>query len=614
MLDRMDEKLKCIGERYSELVDLFNKDPCFLDKQPHESKGAGMDILNEIEVDLNGYLKSDQTNKDLATIMLAVTFMNKGILHVHIEELDDGEQQFMKCLDFLKGRELDSEAVLIIIICLNSLGIIWSRWNQPEKALTFFQRAYQIYKNYTNKEDYRKVTFSIVELFGIVDTDQDLNCAKEEKIHTLTIYYLAQTYAILKDDKKSAMYYHILLKRALQEKEENSENFDYIEWALNATTLSHCFMKNEKFSLARHHLAAASYILQQYENILKEKYPDTESEKAAAEWERFRYRSADIARCWASYGLFLLISSKKRLMDKVEKEDIEQDDLQDTTESESDSKSEKELEELFGKDPQFDLLVDDIKPFVNQITDTYILDYNDARLVFLNIQKWLDQAKTYYTLDEHASEHVQIVQEMALMYKYLSFFEESEDRKAKMHKRRIDLLEDVVKKLNPRYYENVCMEIWLELGQAYTVILDIKLDRLETKQNGPDTHAVAKINHLANNAIDNYLLFVDSVDNRSTKNGDSITYSEDDVHPVLYAYFELGRLYCKIITSNKEEQLNHTYNSIGAYVKVIKYCESHPEVAEVMKCKLALCKEIMTLLPKKALKLERDIQKLREAA
>jgi hypothetical protein len=30
--------------------------------------------------------------------------------------------------------------------------------------------------------------------------------------------------------------------------------------------------------------------------------------------ERFRHRSADVARCWAKYGLMLLSNSRERLM------------------------------------------------------------------------------------------------------------------------------------------------------------------------------------------------------------------------------------------------------------------------------------------------------------
>ena len=39
--------------------------------------------------------------------------------------------------------------------------------------------------------------------------------------------------------------------------------------------------------------------------------------------ERFRHRSADIARCWAKYGLLLLSTSMERLMSEVDENEPE---------------------------------------------------------------------------------------------------------------------------------------------------------------------------------------------------------------------------------------------------------------------------------------------------
>jgi hypothetical protein len=66
--------------------------------------------------------------------------------------------------------------------------------------------------------------------------------------------------------------------------------------------------------------------------------------------------------------------------------------------------------------------------YEDQITDKHVLVYEDARKVFVDAQKWLAKAKQYYTLDEHASDCVQIVQDLSQLYKYLAFFEEDEKR------------------------------------------------------------------------------------------------------------------------------------------------------------------------------------------
>lgn len=70
---------------------------------------------------------------------------------------------------------------------------------------------------------------------------------------------LLQIYGSLKDHLKSAVYCHNTLKRQLE-----SKDYDAIEWALNAATLSQFFMERNGFRQARHHLAAASYVLDKY--------------------------------------------------------------------------------------------------------------------------------------------------------------------------------------------------------------------------------------------------------------------------------------------------------------------------------------------------------------
>lgn len=84
-------------------------------------------------------------------------------------------------------------------------------------------------------------------------------------------------------------------------------------------------------------------------------------------------------------------------------------------------------------------------------------------------------------------------------------------RQSRMHKRRIDHLESVLKELNPHYYLLVCRQLWYELGETYSDILDIKLQRLQTVDERPTPHALRKVNHLAEQSIANFNMFLESL-------------------------------------------------------------------------------------------------------
>lgn len=325
--------------------------------------------------------------------------------------------------------------------------------------------------------------------------------------------------------------------------------------------------------------------------------PKDESEKELIEskWENFKHRSADISRCWAKYGILLLSMSRDRLIEKNENGDIKS--TPDTTNIQADPKSDISQECL--DNLKFNSIENDIAHIANNVTDKYLLDFNDAKAVFLNVQKWLDDAKTFYTLENHASDYVQIIQDVSQVYKYLSFFEEDEDRQAKMHKRRIDLLETTIKELNEMYYLNACRQIWMELGETYSEILDIKLDRLKATDERPTPHMLSKINHLTKSCIDNFDKFLASV----KKDAKNDKFTDDLVRPALCAYFHLGRLYNKFITPDKKLQLENVKKSFDAYTYLVNYCEKDQKAAEMMSEELNICKDFVKLLPVKMNKL-----------
>lgn len=427
----------------------------------------------------------------------------------------------------------------------------------------------------------------MASLFGVQEENEVTSEETVEKLHTLTLYYIAQIYGSLEMYMESAIYCHSTLCRQLEHKD-----FDSIDWALNAATLSQFFMEKGVFSLARHHLGAATYILNQYKQTLEKNEKGDNEETLAAKWETFNHRSADVARCWAKYGILLMNSSRERLMETEEEVKAEE------------KKTETEVKSNVGE-LKFAMIENEIEKIVSEITDQFLLVFNDAAAVFKVTKKWLDEAKSFYTLENHASDYVQVIQDLSQAYKYLAFFEPDESRRAKMHKRRIDLLEGVIKELNPTYYLGACREIWMELGETYSEIRDIKFERLRNVEEKPPMHLVSKTNHLTHEAIKNFQLFLDSL--KEYENSDGVKKFPDDmIRPALVCYFNLGRLYNLHLHSNKEKQLEHTRKSLEAYMFLVNYCEKDSKARELMAEELSVCKELVKLLPLKISKMEQQ--------
>lgn len=247
----------------------------------------------------------------------------------------------------------------------------------------------------------------------------------------------------------------------------------------------------------------------------------------------------------------------------------------------------------------------DLDEYERIITDQYLLMFDDAKPVFLAVQNWLNRAKEYYAPETEASEYAKIVQDLANAYKYLAFFDFDESNQCKMHKRRADLLEELLELLNPTYYMSTCRELWYELGLAYAAMLDIKVDMAERekkKADGPNPNALNKINMLCHKSIARFLSFVESYADKQTLELKK-DISDDEMEPILFAYFECGRLYYKLSTPDRAQQIANTKNSLKYYQLLVDGCEANKTHEKRLKSEYGVCKEMTMLLPLKIKKL-----------
>lgn len=239
------------------------------------------------------------------------------------------------------------------------------------------------------------------------------------------------------------------------------------------------------------------------------------------------------------------------------------------------------------------------RAYENVITDRYLLDEDDARPVFIMLQAWIEKAKTYYTSETEATEYSKVIQDYSAGYKHLAFFESDPPNQAKMHKRRVDLLEGLLELLNRAFYMNVVREVLYELGSAYSSILDIKLETLEgTSSNGPNPNALKKINDLCTKTIKAFEEYVTTYYEPKTDKLKT-DIDVDELKPIAFAYFQIARIHNKFITPDKKLQASNVSNCLMNYQKFISLCEEQKDVGESMKAELAISKEMVTLLPLK---------------
>ncbi|KAG5677083.1 hypothetical protein PVAND_006867 [Polypedilum vanderplanki] len=574
-----------VKEKLSDFKELFEQAQKLIEDvkadsyEPYKNHYQAREILEILEKEIEKaicQLENDQ-KEDKLILQAILGYVQKDIgkISMFVDETNVAESYFEKSLQLLEPEKHDTKTILCYVDVLNQFGILFSKLSDVEKSKKYLLNAEEAVNEF---KELSKDPLTIFDIFGTEDEiEKGKGNESLEKIITLTYFYLAQVYGQLGDLETSAKYCHLTLKRQLELKD-----YDPIEWALNSATLSQFYFGKNMLKQSRHLLAASSFMIANYAADLEQK--EMSEDQRAAENERLKHRTADIDLCFSKYCIYILKTSIQRLLQ----------------EEEEDSTS-LALFQLNDSCEKFPLELDF---YERQVTDTYILTFDDAKITFLNAQSYLNKAKEYYSLENEASQYARIIQDYASLYKHLAFFEDDASTQAKLHKRRADQLEAVKKELNPTFYMNICRELIFELGLTYSDMLDIKCDKLKFEEVNP--YALNKINTLCHKSIEKFQEFINTYKDKKT-NEIPKTLDIDDYQAIACAHFNLGRLFYKIITPDKRMQLEWTQKSLNDYKIFIDYCEQYKEVAERMKGEKGVTQSMIELLPHKIKKLMDEI-------
>ncbi|KAM3625104.1 uncharacterized protein V6R79_006893 [Siganus canaliculatus] len=514
-----------------------------------------------------------------------------GVNHVDTEELSAGQEHLMNCMKQLERCRVSCENVSLFIHVRNQLGILWAGRDETEIAKGYLETAESIYQRYM-KED-GSPPMDMTEYFT---TEEKLLTHQErtkrfELAYTHTMYYLAQVYKNLSETERAATYCHSTLQRQLQ-----LNQFNPMEWALNAATLSQYYITKGRYMEGRHCLSAATVISGLAGEVPSEAAAQ-ESESESERREQLRQKRADIARCWIKYCLNILQDAKKLLEDNIGELDTDrQDELKRARrlEEEEEEKGRKSAL-LFGSEDTFD----SIASLEEKVRCLLPLDFTEARAVFLVGQNYVTQAKDYFQMDGYVTDHIEILQDHSALFRCLAFFEEDMERRCKMHKRRVDMLEPICNDLNSQYYLLIHRQLMFELAETYNEMMDLKLTLANRQADAQslDNHTIKKFNSLCSASAKYFQMFLDSLCSPEGKFPERL--EEDVLRPALVARFRVARLYSQLICSVPSIQLDNLNKSLENYKYVVQYCESHPEAAAAVETELELSKEMAGLLPLK---------------
>ena len=564
---------------------------------PFKSRYEGRDKLSEMVETLASYLESDSSARAMTVHLLA----RIGSVDHEVEEWHKCQETLERALALAKEDSKGFKDLVIIpeLVCANQLGILWCNRGDMEKSKLYLNEALDTFTHYKRPATSQNAIHNINDLLcpefaapGGHEQERAL-----ELLNTHTNYYLAQLYEKMGDANLAGEFCHVTLKRQLELNE-----YRPLDWCSDAATLSHHYVVKDMFADAKQHLCAARFVLEKHrlEMELKERTPE---EKEEAE-EALAATSAKIDRAWGKYCLVLLKASLDAVDDDEGREDggirvenIEDQNLESTR---------KVTFESMEVDPQ-----------LQSVPTLLATNFEEARDIFVSGQRLFMESQRYFCMEEHCSDFTEINQDLSLLYKILASFEPEADRKCKMHKRRIDLLEAPLSELNEAMYLLLCRQLIYEIAEAYERMMDIKLDVIKKTDALPSPAQVSKVNSLAEKSISYFERYLDTIKNCD---GDGTRkmpnrFPMSVVRPALIAYFHLARLNDRVIViGDPDRKLKNKVRTFCYFKSLVDYCERNPEDAAVVEAELPVCAEMCNLLPIKIEKMRSERAAIEAAA
>lgn len=587
--------LSSLGHKYDEAVKLIESN-ANTPQEPYKSKYEASNILTQdikLQLDqLRTLAPADDSvtwlpNNSRVDIIEALVNFELSRVSYYTEEITQADKYIKEAKESLVRSNLqlsDVRVSLISINVLNQIGLIKTYFEEYEESMNCLKLAERVYNDFTSSETRdllrrsKEFISHLSHLFKLdhCNCDDDLSDLTKsvESLYTSTVYFIAQIHEKTHSPDEAAKYCVLTLQRQYS----SLESFDTIDWAINAATLAqYYFLTLKNFTTARHMIAASMLLMS---NL-----------KAYDDSDHYAKSVTDIERIVVKYCLCLLEKGTNSV-----------------------TPSEGQNERLQVREVPGELIDRLIEPSdaLSAIEDTIPVQvpnsFESARKIFLLGQSKIKSAIKYLTLNEHASNHAECIGDYSQLFRLLAPYELDTSRIFAMGKKRIKLLEELLKEMNPRYFLSFHRKYSFELAEIYQELALFKLKEYRSKEQDIRTslrpgQSVPKtlvddavlVNQLIDGSIKWYTKFRNSYKDRKS-NKLPAKYDDEIVRPLIVATFSIAKLISNKVTYDLTNQINFLNTAETYYDEVISYYDLNEGHRSLIETEVNVIRELLPLV------------------
>ena len=387
-------------------------------------------------------------------------------------------------------------------------------------------------------------TFQLLMMGGI-------NLAFIEPQYTQLLFYMAQSHAKLGDKSKAAEYSGLTMRRQLSAgMATKGRGFDFTDFSNNCVGLARYYAGEFMFNQALHILAAGMHHV-----------PKTMS----AEVGSLHFMRGTVMRLLFDYNMELISSQPSKSLLKEKEAQIQNIVL------------ELEIDKsITGNEP------------TAQLYDNYDGCKEQFRKALADFKK----AMEHLPLDGYVTDHGEIVKEMVRLYGTVAKYETDLARIEVIQQRRIEFIEPVLSQLNPKYYENLYIELHAEMGEVKSELFEIYL---KSYQSGAKVGK--KMSKTGREAVENWTIVIDYF----------AKIKDESVQSYVNSLYNKARILSKLIEKERDvardnlAQALKCYQAVRDFLREIK--SKNKVLDESLENQLRLTEEFCDMLPYKISKL-----------
>lgn len=516
------------------------------DSTPYASRYDERELLQRLRKVCDRARDCDGERRDLGLKYVAIIDVLLGANFMETEETGPGFDALTRAEEALRPDE--PAHVLACVDAANHLGMVFSARGDYDDAVKSLMEA---------KDTYDRAGKDLPAPRAPLGDDLDA-AIRLERLHTQTLFYLAQVHGHNGDGERSAVFCHATLRRQL---EGHTTEHEPHEWCKNALQLATYYINHDSMAVAEHCLAAAGCVM---DTIPGAQRVDGDGAVAEKDGEL----QANVHLAWAELWRAVL-----RRAAEVKKDDEGLGGQAGARFS------------LEGGDLRFDLLR--LPEASTECVDPRsVRSFDEAREVYKRGARRVRDAKAYFRLDGFVSDHYACANLDAQLLAALVPFERDPRRVIAMHKRRASLLQPILDSISHKAFHGICRQMMFDLGSIYDRVLDVKVALHQNADGDIKTRKLMATVQLC----DKYLtMFTESFRTPEGTLPPRVEVENEEVF--LTAYFTIGRAYGKLTTPEAVGK------SLKAYEAVVAYADKN-DVACLAE-EIGLAREMVALLPSK---------------